>query len=157
MANDFLPMGLSPYPSQQAYLLMNTPVGRVLLDSAREALSTRYNMQPVGGEAKQALIDRTALLFVQQFGDKWQGATDVNGVDGDELQTIVNFVSPLSDHKSATEILAGGQGISTKTILIGAAVVAGVIALAYLLGGKKKPGLSSVEKKEIPIHLGEGI
>lgn len=149
---DFLPLGLSPYPSQQAYMLMNTPVGRELLNTALSVLRDRYNMKPVGGESQSALINRTALLFVQQFGDKWQGPIDESSVDGSELQTIVAFVSPLSDHKSATEILAGGAGgfFSTRNLLIGGAVLAGIVLLvAISRRGKKEPAQ--------PTYLGEGI
>jgi hypothetical protein len=149
---DFLPKGLSPYPSQQAYLLLNTPVGRTLLDATRETLATRWNMKPVGGEQKQALIDRTALLFVQQFGDKWQGSITAATVDNSDLETIVAFVSPLSEHKSATEILAAESsgGLSTRSILIGAGILAGVLLLVYALKGRKS-------KTEPFIATGEGI
>lgn len=139
---DFLPMGLSPYPSQQAYLLMNTPIGRTLLNTALNVLQNRYNMVPVGGESKQALINRTALLFVQQFGDKWQGPIDESTVDGSELQTIVAFVSPLSDHKSGTEILAGGQGgvfLTPRNMLIGGAVAVALLLLVFTRKKKAEP------------------
>jgi hypothetical protein len=141
---DFLPMGLSPYPSQQAYMLMNTPVGRELLSTAISVLTNRYNMKPVGGETQSALINRTALLFVQQFGE--------SSVDGSELQTIVAFVSPLSEHKSATEILAGGSGgfLTKRNLLIGGAVLAGVILLVAFLRKGKKESMP-------PTYLGEGI
>jgi hypothetical protein len=152
LRDDFLPMGLSPYPSPQAYQLLSTPVGRALLDATREALTTRWNMTPVGGEKKQALIDRTALLFVQQFGDKWQGSISADTVDGSELRTIVAFVSPTSDHKSALEILIGEQaGVSTKQVLIGVGVLAGLV-LAYALFKKK-----SSSKTEPFLATGEGI
>lgn len=154
---DFLPKGLSPYPSQQAYLLLNTPVGRALLDATRETLATRWNMKPVGGEQKQALIDRTALLFVQQFGDKWQGSITVDSVDGSELETVVAFISPLSEHKSAAEILAGEHGLPTKQILIGAGVLAGVLLLIYLARGKSASKTSETEGMKPFRMAGEGI
>jgi hypothetical protein len=151
LRDDFLPMGLSPYPSPQAYQLLSTSVGRALLDAAREALSTRWNMTPVGGEQKQALIDRTALLFVQQFGDKWQGSISADTVDGSELRTIVAFVSPTSDHKSAIEILTGEQSLSTNKVLIGAGVLVGLL-LVYAVFKKKS------SKTEAPfLDAGKGI
>lgn len=125
---DWLPKGIIPDPSPEAGQLLSNSTGRAVYNAASQAIMKYWNLHPVGSETVPQLTARIALLYAQQFADKWQGPiTPENADQGSHLTTLVNFVSPTSTPKNAYEILAAEQAAGEMTyvwVAVGVAVLA---------------------------------
>lgn len=136
---DWLPKGIIPDPSPEAGQLLSNATGRAVYNAVSRALTKYWMLHPVGSENVQQLTARIALLYAQQFADKWQGPIAPENADqGSHLTTLVNFVSPTSTPKSAYQILADEQAAGQLTN-VWVAVGVAVLALgAYLVLRRKK-------------------
>jgi hypothetical protein len=113
--------GLKASPSADVNQILATSVGQALYSAAKTVLARNFNLTPVGSETKAQLLERIALVYMENVAIQWTGSITAGSVNADwRLDTVADFISPLSNRKPEAPkptpliLLPGGMALTQE-------------------------------------------
>jgi len=147
---DALPPGTRTDVSPALAAILQTQKGREIFDTAKQGVRAGWNVRAVGGQTPEQVTDRIAGVFTEFYAGRWTAPVTLTLIaTSPELERVVNSVCSLCAKKAQWEFYPPTPGPSPspgpvtdggkswfeenqKTLLIGAAVVVGLLVVGAL-------------------------